>query len=181
MVNPQPCTGLRRRNSAAISGWDRPLLTGSSTRIGFEHVAQMGISLQRLRVFKPLKLEPPKKYALDSPPQTSKLPRSTSLLLVWACEKRCAFCRPPVSMNRTKPPKSQQKNHAKNPEIQLCSHGKLVVRVQGGCRGVTSLKRISWNGFFSLRQRNTQEYHRKLTGILTLYTRTLQLVNGGFL
>ena len=27
MVIPEPCTGLRRRNSAAIYGWDRPLLT----------------------------------------------------------------------------------------------------------------------------------------------------------
>ena len=27
MVYPEPCTGLRRRISAAIYGWDRPLLT----------------------------------------------------------------------------------------------------------------------------------------------------------
>ena len=27
MVYPEPCTGLRRRISAAIYGWDRPILT----------------------------------------------------------------------------------------------------------------------------------------------------------
>ena len=27
MVDPEPCKELRRRNSAAISGWEHPLLT----------------------------------------------------------------------------------------------------------------------------------------------------------
>ena len=39
MVHPEPCKELGRRIFAAISGWDRPLLT--FIYLGFEPVAQL--------------------------------------------------------------------------------------------------------------------------------------------
>ena len=41
MVDPEPCKDLRRRMSAAIHGWDRPLLT--FTHPAFEDVAHLGL------------------------------------------------------------------------------------------------------------------------------------------
>ena len=47
MVDPEPCKEPRRRISAAIYGWDRPL---TFTSPGFEQVAQVDLQLsQRLR------------------------------------------------------------------------------------------------------------------------------------